>query len=202
MIEPKLFGIGFHKTGTSSLAAACTRLGYRVTGPNWVKRPTIAQDVHDLAFDLLEQFDAFQDNPWPLLYRELDAWCPGSRFILTVRDTDHWMRSVLRHFGETDTPMRRWIYGFGSPVGHEHVYRDRYEAHNAEVIEYFRNRPTDFLIMDITRGDAWQALCRFLGRRDVPEEPFPHVNRATRREWGKRKEALKKRIRRLLRLGG
>ncbi len=38
-MKTKVFCIGFHKTGTSSLAVALKTFGYRVTGPNGVNNP-------------------------------------------------------------------------------------------------------------------------------------------------------------------
>lgn len=181
MKRAKVFGIGFHKTGTTSLAAALKVLGYRVTGPNWVERTDIGESVRHLARELAQEYDAFQDNPWPLLYREMDAAFPGSKFILTIRETEAWFSSVRRHFGVAETPMREWIYGFGSPTDHEAIYVERYERHNREVVDYFRNRPGDLLVMDMTRGHGWQPLCEFLGVA-IPREPFPHKNAAAERE--------------------
>lgn len=68
MRNEKIFCIGFHKTGTTSLALALSQLGYRVTGANGVWNPNIRNEVYELAFRLVEEFDAFRDNPWPLLY--------------------------------------------------------------------------------------------------------------------------------------
>jgi len=179
----KVFGIGFHKTATTSLAAALTQLGYRVTGPNWRKNPRIAQEVHALAYDCVPKFDAFQDNPWPLLYRELDPKFPGSKFILTLRPADRWIRSVVDHFGGSTTPMREWIYGSGcgDPAGREKLYVERYERHNREVLQYFAERPDDFLVLKITEGEGWEKLCPFLG---VPMMPgaFPKTNSARDRK--------------------
>ena len=175
----KVFGIGFHKTGTTSLGAALTRLGHRVTGPNWVELPDIADRALALATELSHRFDAFQDNPWPLLYREMDALHPGSKFVLTVRDPDRWLASAVRHFGARDTPMREWIYGVGHPAGNEDVYRARYVAHNFEVQRYFAGRPNDLLVMDLSAGDGWPELCAFLGCEVVPGE-FPRENVAAR----------------------
>jgi Sulfotransferase domain len=171
----KVFGIGFHKTGTTSLAVALRMLGYRVTGPNGVHRPDIASAALPLAYRLAERFDAFQDNPWPLLYREMARRYPSSRFILTVRDSGAWIRSVCRHFGSQSTPMREWIYGVGAPVGHEAVYVERYERHRRDVEAFFSQAPDRLLVMDITRGEGWDRLCPFLGR-SLPSEPFPRVN--------------------------
>ena len=82
---PKVFCIGFHKTGTTSLKMALKILGYRVTGPNGRHDKNIGRNVEALARRIVPKFDAFQDNPWPIIYRFLDKEYPGSKFILTVR---------------------------------------------------------------------------------------------------------------------
>lgn len=178
---PKVFGIGFHKTATTSLAESLKILGYRVTGPNGIDNPRIAQEAWPMSVKLADQFDAFQDNPWPLLFRELDCRFPGSKFILTLRPTEEWLRSVVKHFGRKETPMRLWIYGAGHPEGHEEIYAARYEKHNRDVTEYFKHRPQDLLEMNITKGDGWEKLCPFL-ETGQPNRPFPRANTAVQRE--------------------
>ena len=125
MNTPKVFGIGIQKTGTSSIKRALRQLGYRVATALGVHDPHIARDVYDLAFGLLDRYDAFQDNPWAILYKELDEWCPGSKFILTVRPAEKWIQSVVHHFGGSSTPMREWIYRVGDPIGNEKIYIQR-----------------------------------------------------------------------------
>jgi len=163
MDRQKVFCIGFHKTGTNSLDEALTLLGYRVTGPNGTKDPNV------------EEYDAFQDNPWPIIYQELDQHYPNSKFILTIRPTDRWIDSVVRHFGANSTPMREWIYGVGSPLGNEDAYIRRYENHNQEVTEYFQGRD-DLLVLELTQGEGWEKLCPFLGK-EIPMVEFPHKNK-------------------------
>jgi hypothetical protein len=180
-MKAKVFCIGFHKTGTSSMGVALRELGYKVTGPNGVHDPDIAKNVLTMAYEVAEEFDAFQDNPWPFLYREMDARYPGSKFILTSREPDSWIKSQVRHFGTRETPMRQWIYGVGCPEGNEDIYINRMKSHDEEVKDYFKDRPDDFLVMDLPRGDGWDKLCPFLGA-DVPTNSFPHVNKATDRE--------------------
>jgi len=178
--NPKLFCIGFHRTGTTSLAAALRQLGYdRLTGPNGVTNPNIKDVVYEMAFALVPQYDVFLDNPWPIMYKELDAKYPGSKFILTLRSTESWIRSVVKYFGNEHTPMREWIYGpgCGCPKGKEAIYISRYERHNREVLEYFHDRADDFLVFRLTDGDGWEKLCPFL-ERPIPSVPFPHLNRA------------------------
>ncbi|HEU4730486.1 MAG TPA: sulfotransferase [Kofleriaceae bacterium] len=183
---PKIFCIGFHKTASSSLAAALEiLLGARVCGPVGHLRPDIADRYRALAREVLDDYVAFKDNPWTILYRDLDRWCPNSKFILTVRDSWKWLQSVVRNFGGQSTPMRELLYGAGrgDPVGNEDLYISRYERHNLEVRQYFEGR-SDLLIMDITRGDGWDPLCRFLGR-SRPAVEFPSVNITSEREAGK-----------------
>lgn len=181
LIKQKVFCIGFHKTGTTSLGRALTRLGYRVTGPNGVHDPDIRANVLPMACELIEQYDAFQDNPWPIIFREMDQRCPDSKFILSLRDTDSWLASQVRHFGTAETPMREWIYGVGCPEGNEDIYRRRYDSHNRDVLAYFESRPDDLLVVDLTKGDGWDELCPFL-EVDKPPMPFPHSNKAQDRE--------------------
>ena len=179
-MKPKVFCIGFHKTGTTSLELALKKLGYRVTGSFGTKDPDIASKVHAMAYAMVDQFDAFEDNPWPVLYQELDQRYPGSKFILTRRPAEAWIQSQLRDFASTETPRRRWIYGedAGCPAGNEDTYIARYERHNHEVLGYFGDRMEDLLIFDLPKGDGWNKLCPFLGC-EIPDEPFPHANKAS-----------------------
>jgi len=186
--DTKVFGIGFHKTGTTSLAKALQALDYRVTGPNRLHDPALPRTVHRWAPRLVHKYDAFQDNPWPLLYRWLDRHYPGSKFILTIRPTDAWLDSVCRHFRDDVTAMRRWVYGVGCPAGNEQCYRDRYNRHNDEVREYFAHRPDDLLVVDLCEAGAWWPICDFLGH-PAPPQPFPCANTAGVRERSLRRQA-------------
>jgi hypothetical protein len=191
-MQTKVFCIGFHKTGTTSLEMALKKLGYRVKGSFGTKDPDIASKVHEMAYAMVDEFDAFEDNPWPILYRELDQRFPGSKYVHTRRPTENWIRSQVKDFATTETPMRRWIYGenAGCPAGNENTYIARYERHNREVQEYFANRSDDLLIIDLPNDDGWSRLCPFLGH-PIPNVPFPHANKAS---WSRRlKNWLKQR---------
>ena len=175
--QTRVFGIGFHKTATTSLKRALEHYDYKVTGPDGTDDRDIAKNVLSLCFDLADRFNGFQDNPWPIVYRDMDARYPGSKFVLTTRPTDRWIKSVVEHFGTSDTSMREWIYGVGHPAGNEDIYVARYERHNREVIEYFADRPDDLLVLKITEGDGWEELSPFLGL-PIPEVEFPRANSA------------------------
>jgi len=176
----KIFGIGFHKTGTTSLNVALSQIGYRVTGPNGINDPEIANNLITMCREIVPLFDAFLDNPWPLLYQDLDAMYPDSKFILTLRPTEQWIKSIVTHFGNQTTEMRKMIYGIGFPLGNEDIYKDRYDLHNEQVIAYFANRPDDLLVLKISEGEGWDKLSSFLGIDNIKTE-FPHKNKATDR---------------------
>jgi hypothetical protein len=180
-MRSKVFCLGFHKTGTKSMAFALKELGYRVTGPNGVQDPDIATNVLAMAFGLVPKFDAFRDNPWPVIYRELDAAFPRSKFVLLLRDPVSWINSQVQHFGRNETPMRKWIYGVGCPQGNEQIYLERFNAHNADVQVYFKDRPQDLLVMNLAGGDGWEKLCPFLETK-ILTTPFPHANKGVDRQ--------------------
>ena len=172
----KIFCVGFQKTGTKSMGDALAALGYRVVGCKGANDPRIAETAYELVERLVPKYDAFQDNPWAILYQHLDKQYPGSKFIMTVREPESWLKSAVYTFGNSSTPMREWIYGYGDPIGHEDVYLERYLRHNNEVMQYFSNRTREeFLVMDLAKGDGWSELCAFLGT-EVREGPFHHRN--------------------------
>lgn len=175
-LRPKVFCVGFQKTGTTSLGMALKALGYDVCSPYGrmiVTDPQIADKAKEWAISKLPYYDAFEDNPWPLLYQELDYLCPGSKFILTTRNPRSWIRSMRKYFGDYQAPAEEWIYGENcTPLRNPRRCIKRYKQHNREVREYFADRPQDFLEIDLSEGENWEKLCGFLGRR-VPNIEFP-----------------------------
>ena len=192
----KVFGIGFHKTGTKSLSKALEILGYKVCGTVGTNNPNIKEEVHQLAYDLVDKYDAFQDNPWPILYKELDQKYPGSKFILVIRPVDSWIKSIVTHFRTRNSPMRELIYGVGHPKGNEQIYIERYERHNREVIEYFKDRPNDLLVIHLKEGNLWGKICPFLGK-EIPDVEFPHVNKKENKKIARAFKNFKRNIKSL-----
>jgi len=174
--RPRVFCIGWHKTGTSTLGLALIELGYSVVGCRLDMVHPLRRGNLESALETAGQFDAVQDVPWAALFRELDERYPGSRFILTEREESSWLRSASRHFADIYVPLHEWLYGEGVLQGSETLYLERYRRHNQEIREYFSGRESDLLIMDLQNGDGWQQLCDFLGD-DIPRRPFPHANK-------------------------
>ncbi len=181
--QGKVFGIGLSRTGTKSLSAALTLLGFR-TAHFPQLRDRLAQGPHwfdgNFTIDCLAGLDAAVDLPIPVFFPQLDERYPGSKFILTVREPESWLASVERHLARRTVegdPYRRTVrlamygtYGFS---------RARFlyvmESHRRTVTWYFRRRPDDLLVVDFCAGAGWEPLCSFLGRPS-PAVEFPHVS--------------------------
>ncbi len=185
-IPTRVFGIGMHKTGTSSLHAAFKILGFNSAHwntANWARDVCHEMYSHGRS-ETLEQYYAFSDLPFTILYRELDKGYPGSKFILTIRPEDCWIRSIRDHWDGDINPNRKYwdVAPFTHKVhqmlyGHKNfdaeIMLARYRRHNSEVLEYFKDRPEDLLVIEVDKEVSWHPLCSFLDR-PVPRVPFPH----------------------------
>lgn len=181
----KVIGVGFQKTGTSSLRDALRLLGYRVGDNNHQLLWSILHGRWSRVFRKLNRYDAVEDNPWPLVYKEIDAHIPGCKFILTLREPESWYQSVARHIGDLRDPMHEWIYGrgLGLPKDHKANTLDVFNTHNNDVLAHFKDRPEDLLVLDFTKGAGWHELCAFLGC-EAPNMPFPHANNKNKERRG------------------
>lgn len=179
-LPTRIFGIGMHKTATSSLHRALTLLGYdsaHWTSPAWAR--AVWTEMTSMGRShTLERHYALSDLPIGVLYQELDHAYPGSKFILTIRDEQSWLESVRAHWDRTTNPWRAsWdtdgfshrlhTIVYGRKTFDSEVMLNRYRRHNAEVKQYFANRPGDLLTMHV--GDGWGPLCGFL------EQPHPGI---------------------------
>ncbi len=184
----KVFGIGFHKTGTSSLGKALEILGYKVCHGAGALRSNLGEDQmmqslfkkeHDDIFKFAQDFDAFNDLPWFALYKELDLRFPNSKFILTERLGSAWLESAKKYFGNTASPFRLWLYGQPNPTGNEELYLARYQRHNDEVKKYFEGK-NKLLVLNIETENKWISLCDFLNQ-PIPVLKYPRLNREGKR---------------------
>lgn len=182
----KIFGIGLSKTGTTSLAHALELLGYKTKDyPGLVHY--IPGNLTTIDASLLDAYDALTDTPIPSFYRELDARFPDAKFILTIRDTDGWLKSCKKQFTQkladkqNDAHNQLFLDLYGCTVFDEDKFLSGYNQFVNDVQEYFRGRPDKLLIMNVTAGDGWEKLCPFLNKA-IPRIPFPKAN-VTQIRW-------------------
>jgi hypothetical protein len=173
---PKIICIGWHKTGTSTMGDALITLGFNVVGARLDLANHLLNNNTQAVIDVAKEYDALQDVPWAVLFKELDNEFPNSKFILTIRDERNWLHSAKKHFGDSYTAMRKWIYGNGILNGNENLYIERYRKHYSDVKDYFKDRPDDIIVMDLKNGAGWNKLCSFLNK-PIPKKAFPHSNK-------------------------
>jgi len=183
----RIFGIGMHKTATTSLHTALTILGVDSAhwkNAHWAK--AIWEEMRVWGRSLtMERSYAVCDLPIPMLFKEFDESYPGSKFILTLRDEENWIKSVEDHWNPDLNQFRNaWNHDPFSHKCHNLLYGHkgfdresmlaRYRRHNGEVKAYFWDRPGDLLVMDMDKGAGWKELCGFLGK-PVPAVDYPRA---------------------------
>lgn len=195
----KVFCVGFPKTGTTSLASALRRLGFRAVhgdGSDTAHggdegRSLIAMiERGDFNLPTLEIYDAFTDNPYFTIWRPLAERFPDARFILTLRNENEWISSCIRYYrGRRIRPMRAWTFGDAADPSSSAKaagrWLSRYRDHNAAVQAHFALEPGRLLILDLFAGDGWNRLCPFL-ELPIPNQRFPHANRNRQSSWLRR----------------
>lgn len=183
----EVIGAGFGRTGTDSMKNALETLGLGpcyhmsevVTHPErvalWRKAAKGVLPDWDHAF---AGFAATVDWPGACFWRELAAFYPQARILLTVRDSASWFTSMENTIlslprNDPDSIGERLIANgvFGGDLGRDHMIAV-YERNTAAVQAAF----DDDRLLTFTIGDGWEPLCRFLDR-PVPDLPFPHTNR-------------------------
>lgn len=178
--RPRVFQIGFNRCGTRSISHLFEAAGHAVV--HWdipsdgrdsaapIEDRTLVASVMDdnrrrgrPLLDGIDRYDLYADMEmmtgnqnieafrW---FREIDTQYPGSRFILNLRDREHWIRSRLRH--SRGTYAERWREYLGSSTTEELVLRWRadWDDHLSDVRAYFSGRPADLVEFDIECGSA------------------------------------------------
>jgi len=178
--QPKIFGIGLNKTGTTTLGECGKILGFRCKSCDGrLLKDVVRRNDFSRIKQTVHQYDFFEDWPWPLIYKKLDRMFPGSKFILTVRKNEQkWLQSLKKHAMRTHPIMhsRKLTYGYYFPHKHEQEHLEFYRQHNDSVRSYFAHRQDDFLELCWENGDGFEKLAPFLNC-DVPTVPVPHANR-------------------------
>jgi hypothetical protein len=194
----KIIGPGFGRTGTKSTKDALEMLGF---GPCHHMHEVLA-NPDQVAYwqeiaagrpvDYNAVFAGYSSQiDWPgaHIWRELAAFFPDAKVLLTMRPEESWYRSYSKTIGKLSrvyrtlplpphiTDMMDAINGlleretFQGPPYDKNValaaYRQRLEDVKAAIP---RER---LLVFDVAEG--WGPLCDFL-EVPVPDKPFPHHN--------------------------
>ena len=180
--QPKLFFIGFNKTGTKSLHKFFRDNGYlsvhhatqfnrhrgvaaiaklmqdnRVAG-----RPILTGiDHYDVYSDMIHstEDEFIEANAY---FRELSEAYPNAYFVFNDRPVEKWLRSRLSHEGgPRGSLVKRFAMATGvSEDAAPDVWRAQYHRQKADVTTFFEGNPR-FMIFDIESGSP-EDLARFL----------------------------------------
>ncbi|MEO0533807.1 MAG: sulfotransferase family protein [Cyanobacteria bacterium P01_A01_bin.123] len=174
----KIFNIGLPKTGTVSLNAALVLLGYRsLHNPLDLRFMSYKKGIYNYPRDDWDAITNFGENFYP----QLDRSYPNSKFILTYRSKDTWLKSAENWYSQPpaypprDNKARLEI--FGCMQFNLDRFSYVYDAHYSSVNAYFKDRPEDLLILNFGKDDLWLKLCGFLDKT-IPDIPFPRKNPA------------------------
>lgn len=185
----EVIGAGFGRTGTHTLKLALEMLGF---GPchhmvdvneseqqkAWFRAAGRGEPVN--WDEVYAGYKSAVDWPTAYFWRELAAYYPDAKIILTVRNSEDWYKSaratIFNTMGQTADPA-----SFGRAVIADKIFGGRIEdethaiavleQHNADVIAAIE--PGRLLEYEV--ADGWPKLCAFLGV-PVPAEPFPFTN--------------------------
>lgn len=202
--NPKIFIIGFGRTGTTSLKHTFEDLGYFVGEQHRAERliRSYQQGDFEAIIDYCKTARVFQDTPFslPNTWRYLEKAYPDSRFILTVRDsTEQWYGSLVAYkelkFGgqlpgvnQLKSTMYNWegwywdvhVAQHGpdeSDIWNPGMWMSLYEKHNQDVIDHFKHQPDRLLVLNLKDTDAFEQFTRFLAVK-TSMTGFPHLNRS------------------------
>ncbi|XP_078344961.1 uncharacterized protein LOC144630478 [Oculina patagonica] len=194
----KVICAGMPKTGTKSITKALGHLGFTVFDweeqtfdflDHWVS--VFQNGVKPDVMRVYQNADAAVDISGTFFFEEIVEVFPDCKVILSVREEDPWVKSVVNQI-ETTYAQRYHKMSLLSPTARKmhyvldscidaafgshnpkstYVFRKRYRAHNHRVKSTV---PADkLLVYNVTQG--WKPLCDFLGCK-VPTIPFPHEN--------------------------
>ena len=100
-----------------------------------------------------------------------------------MRNEEKWLKSVENHWNPnlnkfraawSTNPFTHRVHKllYGQKGFNAEIMLARYRRHNFEVLEYFKDRQDDLLVMNIDEGAGWPELCGFLGS-PVPNVKYP-----------------------------
>lgn len=208
-------GAGFGRTGTLSLKGALELLGFGscyhmvevIQNPTFIKFWIAAAKGETMNWD--EVFNGYHSAvDWPVAsyWRELAAYYPESKVILSVRSPESWFESATNTifspqtrermsdtFGDVESDgaggldmgamMKKIMvdtFG-GKPLDDKENAMAVFERHNQTVIDTI---PADrLLVFEASQG--WEPLCAFL---DVPVPDVPYMEVNKREDFGKHVE--------------
>jgi hypothetical protein len=183
---PYIFVIGFNKTGTRSLTNFFECHG--IPSVHWdnnrlvrrmlvnLSRGTRILKGYDLKYTVFSDFtlefenEIIEGNQFFIsLFRDY----PGSLFILNTRPTKNWIESRVKHYNGAFLARQMRILGTDNPEQAISTWERQKAFHEDRVRDFFRQKPGQFLEIDIESENVPSALSKFLPFRVNPDYWLP-----------------------------
>jgi hypothetical protein len=170
-MRQKIFGLGLSRTGTTTLNHYLNDLGIKTVHYPLNKNELFSKDN-----------DGATDIPVINYLEELDKTFPNSKFILTTRNMEEWLNSIVNYFERkrkrnyNDWQKTNRIKVYGSLFPNREQCEKVFVEHEKRILNYFKSRPQDLLILNICNGDDPQILYDFLGVEKKSNGSFERFN--------------------------
>lgn len=179
----KIFCIGAHRTGTTSMAYILKALGYDVCpdGYGYNQMENYWDGQYNKIFELADLHNGFSGPPWNLghCYRLVAGLYPTAKFILTVRPAQEWVNSLKRFHEHWQKKLKRLSAGHGADFFAREYHSPSLVTKDKNIIGAYRFRnngaeryfaDTGRLLLVDWRTFSWSQLCDFLGQPVVPDD--------------------------------
>ena len=187
----KIIGVGMGRTGTASLKVALERLGigrcYHMSEvlknpesiQGWIRAAEGKADWDTI----FRGYSATVDNPGCNYWKELAAYYPDAKVVLTIRDANKWFESTNETIHSAEFARFMKNSPFGDMI--QKTMWDRMENRMQDrgyMVEFFNRHSTEIsdsiaadrlLVYQVS--DGWEPLCQFLGV-PIPNMEFPRIN--------------------------
>lgn len=161
----KIFIIGLPRTATTSVCLAMLGLGFKTAHNAYTERTF--SDAKVIA-----------DTPVFCDYQTLDKHFPNSKFIYLTREPEKWLPSIKQLLQRMIVNLQRSDGGFNphlkrcykeifSPLTVDNIAQDDfllqcYQQHQQGILNYFQERTSDLLTIDVSNPQSYQQLLTFL----------------------------------------
>lgn len=181
----KIFIVSLPRTGTTSICLYLLDCGFKV-----------AHTAYNGC--VFEQADVVADTPVFVDYPTLYSHYPDAKFVYLERSMSEWIPSIRRLL---QTMRKQWLRDctfFEKDIKRcfQHVFPSfetkkdfkntyllaAYERHKAEVLNFFIDKPEQFLHLDLAQVGAGKILYQFCGAEtnEGYYDELPHVNKGRR----------------------
>lgn len=169
--KPKIFFVSPPKTGSKTFSEALRILGWNSTHDNGAV--VAAAKKRDAAWFNKVKFNAFFNCHTQ--YEWLSRQFSEALFIYSQRSIDETVMSCFKH---SIARARSGVANHNVPWSNPALMHKTLLEHRCALLNYFAGSKGLMKRIHIQRPeDGWKPLCEFLGC-DIPEETFPHMNKA------------------------